>query len=210
MDRWIELSRLYRRLLGTAPTFREALTELQSGGSPEFRRLLDTGTDWAALAAADWEADRKRLLEWFEDVRACDLGRGIDIIHVELGTTPRTFEISAWRWADHIMLIDEGLIEPDSIRTVSMPGRVHQAGELSSGLPHFRPGDDFANLAIWLLFCSFVPFEAYDGADLQARWGIDREFAVVFVSKDAVFHGGFVTPSGWKRPLKRVEAPEHH
>ena len=42
------------------------------------------------------------------------------------------------------------------------------------------------------------------------RWGIDREFAVVFATGDFVFHGGYVTPSGWQRPLKRVEAPEHH
>lgn len=210
MDRWIELGRLYRRLLNTAPTLQEALTGLRSGGSPEFRRLLDDRTDWAAVAAADCRMDGARLLEWFEDIRACDLGRGIDIIYVEIGVSPRTFEISAWRWADHIMLIDDGLIEPDSVRTVSVPGRIHQAGELTPGLPHFRAGGDFANLSVWLLFCSFVPLKAYADANLQAAWGIDREFAVVFACKDSVFHGGFVTPSGWKRPLKRVEAPEHH
>ena len=210
MDRWIELGRLYRRLLGTASTFREAVEELRSGGTPEFRRLLDTDTNWEAVATEDLAADRKRLLEWFEDIRACDLGRGIDIIYVEIGASPRTFEISGWRWADRVRLLDDGLIEPDSVRTVSMPGRVHQAGELTSGLPFFRAGGDFANLALWLLFCSFVPLEAYAEANLQASWGIDREFAVLFGCKDSVFHGGFVTPSGWKRPLKRVEAPAHH
>jgi hypothetical protein len=213
MDRWIELGRLYRRLLCTAPTLREALAGLQTGGSPEFRRLLDTETDWAAVTEADLEADRKLLAGWFEDIRACDLGRGIDIIHVELGAMPRVFEISAWRWADRIMLIDDGLIEPDSIRTVSVPGRVHQAAEMASALlaapPHPRPGGDFAHLAVWLLFCSFVPLEAFGDTDLRVAWGIDREFAVVFGLRDFAFHGGFATPSGWKRPLKIVEAPGH-
>lgn len=210
MDRWIELGRLYRRLLGTAPDFRGAIEGLRSGGSPEFRRLLDDGTDWAALLETDWAADRKRLLGWFEDIRACDLGRGIDIIYVELGAAPRTFEISAWRWADRIMLIDDGLIEPDSVRTVSTPGRVHRADELAAGVQVARTDGEFGNLAVWLLFCSFVPLEAFGGADLQASWGIDREFAVLFGCQDHVFHGGFITPSGWKRPLKLVEAPEHH
>jgi hypothetical protein len=214
MDPWIELGRVYRRLLGTAPTFRETLAGLQSGGSPEFRRRLDAGTDWKAVAGHDWEADGKDLLAWFEDIRACDLGPGIDIIHLELGTTVRGFELSAWRWADRIMLIDDGLIEPDSIRTVSSPGRRHRADELPSGRlagpPSLRPGGDLANLAVWLLFCSFVPLEAYGEADLQARWGLDREFAVLFGCHDAVFHGGFATPNGWKRPLRIVEAPGHH
>ena len=209
MDRWIELGRLYRRLLVTAPDFPAALAELRSGGSVEFRRLLDNDTDWAAVTAAALAADRKCLLEWFEDIRACDLGRGIDIIYVELGTAPRTFEISAWRWADRIMLIDDGLIEPDSVRTVSTPGRIHRADELVAGLPQCRPGGEFANLAVWLLFCSFTPLEAYAGADLRASWGIEREFAVLFGCQDHVFHGGFVTPSGWKRPLKQVETPPH-
>ncbi len=206
MDRWIELGRIYRRLLGTASDFPAALAELQAGGSVEFRRLLDIEPDWVA---GDLAAERKRLLEWFEDIRACDLGRGIDIIYVELGTAPRTFEISAWRWADRIMLIDDGLIEPDSVRTVSTPGRVHRADELAAGVQVARTGGEFGNLAVWLLFCAFVPLEAFGGADLQASWGIDREFAVLFGCKDHVLHGGFITPSGWKRPLKLVEAPEH-
>jgi hypothetical protein len=209
MDRWIELGRLYRRVLSTAPDFQTALGELQSGEVPEFRRLLDNGTDWAAARAVVLETDRKFLLDWFGDIPACDLGRGIDIIYVELGIAPRTFEISAWRWADRIMLIDDGLIEPDSVRTVSTPGRVHRADELSAGLSHFQSGGEFANLAVWLLFCSFAPLEAYARTNLQASWGIDREFAVLFACQDHVFHGGFVTPSGWKRPLTIVQAPTH-
>jgi hypothetical protein len=209
MDRWIELGRLYRGLLGTAPDLRAALGGLRTEGSPGLRRLLDDGTDWTAVAAADWTEDGRRLLEWFDDVRACDLGRGIDIIHVEVGASPLGFELSTWRWADRVMLIDDGLIEPDSIRTVSYPGRGHRADTLSSPLLTGRLGGDFANLAIWLLACAFVPLEAYAGANLRARWGLDREFAVLFSSGDHVFHGGFATPAGWERPLKRVEAPGH-
>lgn len=205
MDRWIELGRLYRRLLGTAPDFPTALAELRVGGSPEFRRWLDEGTDWSAVLAADGTAEAKRLREWYEDIRACDLGRGIDIIYVELGVSPPTFEISAWRWADRIMLIDDGLIEPDSVRTVSTPGRIHHADEPE----HVRSGGEFARLAVWLLRCSFAPLEAYAEADLQARWGIEREFTVLFGCQDHVFHGGFVTPMGWKRPLTVVAPPAH-
>ena len=210
MDRWIELGRHYRRLLGTAPDLRAALEQLRADSSPGFRQLLDDRNDWAALTAADWAADARRVLAWFDDVRSCDLGRGIDIIYADIGAAPRGLEISAWRWADRLMLIDDGLIEPDSVRTVSSPGIAHWADELSDPLLSAQRGQNFGALAAWLLFCSFVPLEAYATADLQTRWGIDREFAVVFATGDFVFHGGYVTPSGWQRPLKRVEAPEHH
>jgi hypothetical protein len=210
MDRWIELGRLYRQLLSTAPDLKAALAGLRAGASPGFRRLLEERTDWAAVTAADWSADARRVLGWFDDIRACDLGRGIDIIHVDIGSAPRGLEVSAWRWADRVMLIDDGLIEPDSVRTVSTPGIVHWADELADPVLGAQRGQDFGALAIWLCFCSFVPLAAYATADLKARWGIDREFAVIFATGDFVFHGGFVTPSGWQRPLKRVEAPEHH
>jgi hypothetical protein len=210
MDRWIELSRLYREQLGTAPSLPAALAGLHAGASPGFRRLLDERADWEALATADWSTDARRLVGWFDDVRACDLGRGIDIIHVDLGVSPRGFEVSAWRWADRVMLVDEGLIEPNSVRTVSSPGIVHWADELADPWLSAQRGQDFGALAAWLFFCSFVPLQAFAGANLQSRWGLDREFAVLFATGDFVFHGGFATPAGWRRPLRRVEAPEHH
>jgi hypothetical protein len=210
MDQWLELGRLYRRILCSAPSLGVALTGLQTGGSAAFRRVLDDRMDWpAATSGIDWEADARMLLTWLEDVRQCDLGAGVDIIYIDIGHATRTFEVSAWRWADRVMLIDEGLIEPDSVRTISSPGRTHSAEELPSPIFAGPAHNEFARLCTWLLFCSFVPIEALADSDMKSAWDIDRELAVVFASGDHVFHGGFVTPGGWRRPLRQVEAPAH-
>ncbi len=180
MDPVIALSRRYRDALRTAPTLAAALAAVAPGGP--------------AVAPS---LPPEIILPWFDDIRACDLGPGVDIIHVELGGPTGRFDLSAWRWADRIMLIDDGLIEPDSIRLIMSPSRPHRVESAA------------VDPVAWLVLCSFAPIATFEAADLRAKWGIDREFTALFGLDDAIFHGGFITPTGWRRPSRPVELPRH-
>lgn len=206
MDQWVELSRMCRRLLATASTFEDAMALLKNEASPPLQALLNEDTDWDALMELSFEDDKQAVLSWYADNAASRLIAESKVLHLELGDVPQLFELSACVWSDRVRLLDEGLVESESIVTMRVPERRHEVSELHSTLfselPYPPQCGDFAAHAVWLLFCAFVPIEKLGVADLGRDWNVSREIPFLLGFEEAIFHGGFVTPSGWKRPLK--------
>lgn len=206
MDRWIELSRLCRHLLTTVPIFEDAIAAMRNAASPQLRALLDEDTDWDALRTLTFEHDKVVALSWYVDDAASGIVAESEVLHLELGDVPQLFEISGCTWSDRIRLLDDGLVEPESIVRTLLPRRRHEVGELPStvfsDLPYPPQCGDFAAHALWLLFCSFLPIEKLGVADLRRDWNVTREIPFLLGFEEAIFHGGFITPAGWKRPLR--------